>query len=109
MPHRQAPALPCLSNPDASLPETLTLLEQRQRMSRRHLVKGLCLSAMFASPLKALACAVIPSETEGPYPADGSNGPNVLTQSGIVRSDIRSSFGSAGTAVAGGEHSHHTP
>lgn len=37
----------------------------------------------------------IPEETAGPYPGDGSNGPNVLTQSGIVRSDIRSSFGSA--------------
>lgn len=42
----------------------------------------------------------IPSETGGPYPADGTNGPNVLTQSGIVRSDIRSSFGSStGTAT----------
>jgi protocatechuate 3,4-dioxygenase beta subunit len=41
----------------------------------------------------------IPAETAGPYPADGSNGPNVLTESGIVRSDIRSSFGSStGTA-----------
>lgn len=42
----------------------------------------------------------IPNETEGPYPGDGSNGPNVLSQSGIVRSDIRSSFaGLTGTAV----------
>jgi protocatechuate 3,4-dioxygenase beta subunit len=41
----------------------------------------------------------IPDETAGPYPGDGSNGPNVLEQSGIVRSDIRSSFGTAsGTA-----------
>jgi protocatechuate 3,4-dioxygenase beta subunit len=41
----------------------------------------------------------IPEETSGPYPGDGSNGPNVLTSSGIVRSDIRSSFGtSTGTA-----------
>jgi protocatechuate 3,4-dioxygenase beta subunit len=41
----------------------------------------------------------IPQETGGPYPADGTNGPNVLTQSGIVRSDLRSSFGSgSGTA-----------
>jgi protocatechuate 3,4-dioxygenase beta subunit len=37
----------------------------------------------------------IPEETGGPFPADGSNGPNVLTESGIVRSDIRSSFGGA--------------
>lgn len=41
----------------------------------------------------------IPDETAGPYPGDGSNGPDVLEQSGIVRSDIRSSFGdSKGTA-----------
>ena len=41
----------------------------------------------------------IPDETAGPFPADGSNGLNVLTESGIVRSDVRSSFGAAsGTA-----------
>ena len=34
-----------------------------------------------------------PTETSGPYPGDGSNGPNVLVESGIVRSDIRPSFG----------------
>ena len=45
------------------------------------------------------ATGTIPSETGGPYPADGSNGPNVLTESGVVRSDIRSSFGGlTGTA-----------
>lgn len=47
----------------------------------------------------AADCATIAEETGGPYPADGTNGPNVLTESGIVRSDIRSSFGTAsGTA-----------
>jgi len=41
----------------------------------------------------------IPDETAGPYPGDGSNGPDVLEQSGIVRADIRSSFGElSGTA-----------
>lgn len=45
------------------------------------------------------SCSVIPTETAGPYPGDGSNGPNVLTQTGVVRSDIRSSFaGLSGTA-----------
>ena len=43
----------------------------------------------------------IPEETAGPYPGDGSNGPNILTQSGIVRRDIRSGIGSA-SAVAQG-------
>jgi protocatechuate 3,4-dioxygenase beta subunit len=37
--------------------------------------------------------AEIPEETAGPYPGDGSNGPNVLTDDGVIRSDIRSSFG----------------
>lgn len=47
----------------------------------------------------ALAVEEIPDETAGPYPGDGSNGPDVLEQSGIVRSDLRSSFGdSSGTA-----------
>ncbi len=43
----------------------------------------------------------IPEETAGPYPGDGSNGPNVLTESGVVRSDITSSFGSASGVAAG--------
>lgn len=43
----------------------------------------------------------IPEETAGPFPGDGSNGVNVLAQSGIVRSDIRSSFGGP-TGVAEG-------
>lgn len=53
------------------------------------------------------SCSVIPEETNGPYPADGSNTANgsianVLVQSGIVRSDIRSSFGGSSSTVAGG-------
>ena len=35
----------------------------------------------------------VPAETGGPYPADGTNGVNVLNDSGIVRSDITRSFG----------------
>ena len=41
----------------------------------------------------------VPDETAGPYPGDGSNGANVLDDSGIVRSDIRSSFGSSTTTA----------
>jgi protocatechuate 3,4-dioxygenase beta subunit len=43
----------------------------------------------------------IPEETNGPFPADGSNGPNILTESGVVRRDIRSSFGGANGVVEG--------
>lgn len=38
------------------------------------------------------------SETQGPYPGDGSNGPDVLDMSGVERADIRSSIGSDVTA-----------
>ena len=49
------------------------------------------------------ATAEIPDETAGPYPGDGSNGPDVLGEPGIVRSDIRSSSdGVTGTATAEG-------
>jgi len=52
------------------------------------------------------SCALIPEETGGPYPGDGTNSNNsgvvnVLTQSGAVRSDIRSSFNGP-TGVAAG-------
>ncbi len=43
----------------------------------------------------------VPDETGGPYPGDGSNGVDVLDDSGIVRTDIRSSFGSSTTTAAG--------
>lgn len=43
----------------------------------------------------------IPEETGGPYPADGTNGVNVLTESGIVRSDITSSFGGSSGVAEG--------
>jgi protocatechuate 3,4-dioxygenase beta subunit len=52
------------------------------------------------------ACVKIPGETNGPYPGDGTNRLNgetinVLTESGIVRQDIRRSFGGL-TPVADG-------
>jgi len=58
-------------------------------------------SGASASAVAAADCAVIPEETAGPFPGDGSNGPNVLAQSGIVRQDIRSSFGSSTTTAKG--------
>ncbi len=50
------------------------------------------------------SCSVIPEETAGPFPGDGSNNSssglaNALALTGIVRSDIRSSIaGATGTA-----------
>ncbi len=53
-------------------------------------------------PTTASGCATrIPEETQGPYPGDGSNGPSVLGLSGVVRSDIRSSFAGLSGMAAG--------
>jgi len=43
----------------------------------------------------------IPEETAGPYPGDGSNGPNVLSESGVVREDITGSVGDASGVAEG--------
>jgi protocatechuate 3,4-dioxygenase beta subunit len=45
--------------------------------------------------------AEVASETAGPFPADGSNGPDVRTLDGIVRQDIRTSVGDANGTAAG--------
>jgi protocatechuate 3,4-dioxygenase beta subunit len=54
-----------------------------------------------ASTTDAASCEPIPEETAGPFPGDGSNGPDVLAEADVVRSDIRSSIGSA-SGVADG-------
>lgn len=56
-------------------------------------------TATTSAATTAASLTEIPEETAGPYPGDGSNGPDVLEQSGVVRQDIRASFGGAsGTA-----------
>ena len=52
------------------------------------------------------SCAITAEETEGPFPADGSNTVdgsvvNALALTGIVRSDIRPSFGTMSGTAAG--------
>jgi protocatechuate 3,4-dioxygenase beta subunit len=64
-------------------------------------------SSASATPSPTLTRAIaecgveIPQETAGPFPGDGSNGPNVLEASGVVRKDITSSFGSASATAEG--------
>ncbi|APR80721.1 Intradiol ring-cleavage dioxygenase [Minicystis rosea] len=88
---------------------TLSALRRRQAL---RLLAGASLIPLFGCGRNVVAgtggtgstldaCSDIPEETGGPYPGDGSNGPNVLTTSGIVRSDIRSSFGSMSGTAAG--------
>ncbi|HET7791911.1 MAG TPA: intradiol ring-cleavage dioxygenase [Rhizobacter sp.] len=63
-------------------------------------------SGSSSSSTTTSSCAVIPEETEGPYPGDGSNSANgsianALMLSGIVRSDIRRSIAGANGLAAG--------
>lgn len=63
-------------------------------------------STITATSASGEVCSVIPTETQGPYPGDGSNSANgsvvnALMLSGIVRSDIRTSVGSASGTAAG--------
>lgn len=109
---------------DKPLPDMMQDWFVRDRMNRRAALRRLGSAGLLLSPSAwssvgcgdaiepetligagsgtVSSCTVIPSETAGPYPGDGTNGPNVLVASGIVRADIRSSFGSAGTTVAPG-------
>ena len=61
---------------------------------------------VIATDAKGNKCIALPRETAGPFPADGSNSAhgtlaNVLSTSGIVRGDMRSSL-DAGKPVAAG-------
>ena len=62
-------------------------------------------ASLTTTTTKALTSAAntstIPNETSGPFPGDGSNGANILTMPGVVRSDIRSSLGTSTTVAKG--------
>ncbi|RZA22194.1 MAG: dioxygenase [Proteobacteria bacterium] len=83
---------------------------QKQKVNRRRIFAWASVGAVLsiaggllrASSLKAAAvCKVVPTETAGPYPGDGSNGANALAISGIVRSDITASVGGSETVAQG--------
>jgi protocatechuate 3,4-dioxygenase beta subunit len=61
------------------------------------------LAACGSSPKPATSSttAEIPEETAGPFPGDGTNGPNALAESGVVRRDITKSFGGASGVAQG--------
>jgi protocatechuate 3,4-dioxygenase beta subunit len=82
-----------------------TLVSRRSVLSLFGLSAGVVLLAACStdadgSTTTTAATGEIPDETAGPYPGDGSNGADVLEQSGIVRSDIRSSI-DGGTTASG--------
>lgn len=73
--------------------------DRPRMMSRRAAMSVLGgMGAVVASAQSGLAaCLPMPTETAGPYPADGAYGRNadalnVLTREGVIRNDIRPSF-----------------
>lgn len=59
---------------------------------------GTTSSAASSSAKSNVDLTEMKTETAGPYPGDGSNGPDVLEKVGVERSDIRSSIGGGATA-----------
>ncbi|HEY5785946.1 MAG TPA: intradiol ring-cleavage dioxygenase [Microlunatus sp.] len=104
-----------LPRPDEEVVDQGLDFDVRTLLSRRRMLKAFGLGAgMFAlaacgvdatttgtSASSVTGVTEIPDETAGPYPGDGSNGPDVLEESGIVRSDIRSSFGTSTSTAEG--------
>ena len=76
-------------------------------MGRRGFLGGaLGFSASALASTAAANCIALPWETAGPYPGDGSNSRdgavvNILTQHGVIREDLRASFGDYSGAVDG--------
>lgn len=104
---------------DGGLARDLPLLTRRRLVAGLGLVGAAGAGAWFLAGSGGMAegnlwgtasdgsqCLKLPGETAGPFPADGTNRiagqtANVLTQSGVVRDDIRTSFGGL-TGVAEG-------
>lgn len=81
---------------DGGFAQDLPRLLGRRRLLT--LMGGLGLVSLSGVPALALECVALPWETAGPYPADGSNVKagqvvNALTQEGVIRTDLRTSFG----------------
>ena len=75
-----------------------------QLITRRRALGLGAAGALMAHP--AAACVVDATETAGPFPADGTGRllqrkPNVLTESGVIRPDFRTSFGALSGEAAG--------
>lgn len=70
------------------------------------LMGGIGVVGLAGGPAAALECVALPWETAGPYPADGSNVKdgqvvNALTQDGVIRTDLRTSFGTLNPVADG--------
>lgn len=89
---------------DLGFAHDLPMMLGRRRLLA--LMGGVGLVSLTGGAAAALECVALPWETAGPYPADGSNVKdgqvvNALTQEGVIRQDLRTSFGTL-TPVADG-------
>ena len=89
---------------DKGFAHDLTRMVGRRRLLA--LMGGVGLVSVAGLPAAALECLALPWETAGPYPADGTNTRdgqvvNALTEEGVIRQDLRTSFGTL-TPVADG-------
>ena len=89
---------------DLGFAHDLPMMLGRRRLLA--LMGGAGLVSLTGGAAAALECVALPWETAGPYPADGTNVKdgqvvNALTQEGIIRQDLRTSFGTL-TQVADG-------
>lgn len=104
MTNEPAPPNPRDHDHGDGLHEDLVRLASRRDALRIFGVAGATAILSTLGPAAAFAArptAEAPDETAGPFPGDGSNGPDVLDDSGIVRHDIRRSFGSRRTLATG--------
>ena len=81
---------------DQGFAHDLTVMVGRRRLLA--LMGGAGLVSLSGIPASALECIALPWETNGPYPADGTNSKdgqvvNALTEEGVIREDLRTSFG----------------
>lgn len=70
------------------------------------LIGGAGLASLSGAPAMALECVALPWETAGPFPADGTNVRagqivNALRQDGVIREDLRTSFGALTPSAEG--------
>lgn len=89
---------------DLGFAHDLPMMPGRRRLLA--LMGGVGLVSLTGGAAAALDCVARPWETAGPYPADGSNVKdgqvvNALTEQGVIRQDLRTSFGTL-TPVADG-------
>jgi protocatechuate 3,4-dioxygenase beta subunit len=96
-----------LPRPDEPLVDQGATFDVETLMTRRSLLRAMGVGVGAAAVVAyggvgraAAATVEIPEETAGPFPGDGSNGPDILERSGVVRRDIRSSLG-RGTIAEG--------